>query len=339
MGRTLGAYEVLHAIKAGGMGEVLLARRRGPAGFEQLVAIKTILPSLTSHAKVRTMFLDEARLLARLSHPAIANVHDFGDQDGQLYLVMEYVPGLRFRELTTLRPPPAVAARAVAEACRGLHAAHELRDLHGAPLGVVHRDLSPENLMLGHDGRVKVLDFGIALVKGRDTVTEHGTIKGKPPYMSPEQVRNRPLDRRSDVFSAALVLHELLTGEPVFGGDSLYGVARAVMDDPIAPPSAKAGPLPAGLDDAVMAALVREPDGRTPSAAAFADELERVASQIGGESLEAWAERTLVRERELHRQWLAAILAGDGDSKRIGRASGVLTAGMPGAAGGAAAGA
>ena len=322
----LGDFEILHALKSGGMGDVLLARRRGPGGFEQIVAVKTIRPELTASEAVRTMFLDEARLLARLTHPAIATVHDFGDEGGTLYLALEYVRGSSFRGLGAKRPPPAIAARAIAEACRGLHAAHELRDHAGAPLGVVHRDISPENLMLGYDGQVKVLDFGIALVKGRMTVTEHGTIKGKPPYMSPEQVRNQPLDRRSDVWSVALILHELLTGKPVFDGDSIYAVARAVMEAPIPPPSSLAGPLPPGLDAAVMNALVRDPAGRTPTAAAFADELERIAALSASESLATWTERTFAMEREAHRGWLATLLTGPTGASRIGRASGQLTA-------------
>ncbi len=152
------------------------------------------------------MFLDEAAILARLNHPGIATVHDFGEEGGTLYMVMEYVAGLPLRELATQRLPPAIVARAIAEACRGLHAAHEARDPSGALMGVVHRDISPDNLMLGFDGHVKVIDFGIALVKNRQApVTEFGTVKGKPPYMSPEQVKNEPIDRRSDVFSLGVV--------------------------------------------------------------------------------------------------------------------------------------
>src|SRR6201999_18738 len=128
-----------------------------------------------------------------------------------------------FREALEHGLPPAVAARAIAEACRGLHAAHELHDLAGHTLGVVHRDISPDNLMLGFDGHVKVIDFGIALVKNRQApVTEFGTLKGKPPYMSPEQVKNEAIDRRSDVFSLAVVLWEMLTGQPLFTGDSIF---------------------------------------------------------------------------------------------------------------------
>src|SRR5690242_21519079 len=170
------------------MGAVLLARRRGPGRFEQLVAIKTIRPEHAGSPQVRAMFLDEARILAGLGHANVAAVHDFGEEGGSLYMAMEYVAGISFRDLVELGPPPAVIARAIAEAARGLHAAHELRDLSGTPLGLVHRDISPENLMLGYDGHVKVIDFGIALVKNRQAqVTEFGMLKGKPPYRSPEQ--------------------------------------------------------------------------------------------------------------------------------------------------------
>ncbi len=230
IGQRIGDYEILSALKSGGMGDVLLARRHGPAGFEQLCAVKTVRAELAATPVARAMFLDEARLLARLSHPGIAQIIDFGEASGVAFMVMEYVPGMSFRGLSDKAAPPAVVCQAVAQACRGLHAAHELRDLiDGHLLGVVHRDISPDNLMLGYDARVKVLDFGIALVRGRQApVTELGTLKGKPPYMSPEQLKNHALDRRSDVFSIAVVLWELLAREPLFRGDSIYAVARAV---------------------------------------------------------------------------------------------------------------
>ncbi|HTJ47481.1 MAG TPA: serine/threonine-protein kinase [Kofleriaceae bacterium] len=323
----LGDYEVLRALKTGGMGEVLLARRHGPEGFERLVAIKTIRAELAGAAAVRAMFLDEAKLLARLVHPAIAQVTDFGEEAGGLYLVMEYVPGVRFRELAERRVPPAIAARAIAEAARGVHAAHELRDVDGHWMGVVHRDLSPENLMLGWDGQVKVLDFGIALVKGRQApVTEVGTVKGKPPYMSPEQVKNETVDRRSDVWSLGCVLHEVLTGQPVFDGESIYQVARNVVVQEIVPPS-RSHPMPAGLDAAVMRALDRELATRTPTAAELAEELERIATAEGAETVAAWTTRELASEREAHRVWLRGVVArATGMRAAIGRPSGVVTA-------------
>ncbi len=321
-----GAYEILHELKSGGMGSVLLGRRRGPGAFEQLVAIKTIRSEYASTEAVRAMFLDEAKIVGGINHPVIATVHDFGEEAGTLYMAMEYVAGLSFRSAMELPGgvPPAIAARAVAAACRGLHAAHEVRDPSGHLQGVVHRDVSPDNLLLGFDGQVKVIDFGIALVKNRQSpVTEFGTVKGKPPYMSPEQVKNESLDRRSDVFSLAVVLHELLTGEMLFEGDSIYAIARKVEHMEIPPPSKVIGNLPAGLDAIVMAALERDPAKRTPSAAVFAEQLEQV---IGDETLEAWAERTLADERDRHRAWLAEIVAGRDAPRRIGRATGSVTA-------------
>src|ERR1043165_8160610 len=220
------------------MGAVLLGRRRGPGAFEQLVAIKTIRVEFAQTAAVRAMFLDEAAILARLNHPAIATVHDFVEQGGTLYMVMEYVAGIAFRDAMLHGLPPVIAARAIAEACRGVHAAHELRDLAGGLLGVVHRDISPDNLMFGFDGHIKVIDFGIALIKNRQApVTELGTLKGKPPYMSPEQVKNEGIDRRSDVFSLAVVLWEMLTRRALFEGDSIYAVALAVESAAISAPS------------------------------------------------------------------------------------------------------
>jgi serine/threonine-protein kinase len=326
-----GAYEIIYELKAGGMGAVLLGRRRGPGAFEQLVAIKTIRPEFAGTEAVRAMFLDEAAILARLAHPGVATVHDFGEDGGTLYMVMEYVAGLAFRDIQDLRPPPGVIARAIAEACRGLHAAHELRDLSGSLLGLVHRDISPDNLMLGYGGHVKVIDFGIALVKNRQApVTEFGTVKGKPPYMSPEQVKNAPLDRRSDLFSLAVVMWEMLTNQSLFDGDSIYAIARAVEHQEIQPPSAVLGvALPTGLDAVVMAALDRDLERRTPTAAAFAEQLEQVISAAGDETLEAWAEHELRGPREEHRAWLARVAGGDRTRTSQGRPTGAVTAIAP----------
>lgn len=331
MATRFGAYEILYELKTGGMGAVLLGRRRGLGAFEQLVAIKTILAEYAQAPAVRAMFLDEAALLARLNHPAIATVHDFGEQGGTLYMVMEYVAGIAFRDVMQHGLPPGVAARAIAEACRGVHAAHELRDLSGNRLGVVHRDISPDNLMFGFDGHIKVIDFGIALVKNRQApVTEFGTVKGKPPYMSPEQVKNEAIDRRSDVFSLAVVLWELLTGTGLFEGDSIYAIARSVEHQILQPPSQVLGAaLPLGLDAAVMNALDRDLSRRTQTAAAFAEQLEQVIQSAGDETLEAWADRVLEDARNAHRVWLASVVAGRDAPRPIGRATGSVTALAP----------
>lgn len=328
MSIRFGAYELLHELKSGGMGSVYLGRKKGLGAFEQVVAIKTIRPEYASTPAVRAMFLDEAAILARTAHPGIAHVHDFGEEGGTLYMVMEYVAGTSMRSLADASLPPVIAARAIAEAARGLHAAHEARDPRGNLLGLVHRDISPDNLMLGFDGHVKVIDFGIALVKNRQApVTEFGTVKGKPPYMSPEQVKNEPMDRRSDVFSLAVVLHELLTGQGLFDGDSIYAVARAVEHAPIRPPSVIRGEtLPAGLDAAVMAALERDVEKRTPTAAQLAEDLERVIATTGEETLAAWADRELAGPREAHQRWLASVVAGvDAPAPALGRPTGEVT--------------
>lgn len=331
MVNRFGAYEILYELKTGGMGAVLLGRRRGPGAFEQLVAIKTIRPEYAQTAAVRAMFLDEAAILARLNHPGVATVHDFGEQGGTLYMVMEYVAGISFREAMQHAMPPAIAARAITEACRGVHAAHELRDLAGNLLGVVHRDISPDNLMIGFDGHVKVIDFGIALIKNRQApVTELGMVKGKPPYMSPEQVKNEAMDRRSDVFSLAVVLWEMLAGRALFEGDSIYAIAIAVEHQELRPPSQALGaPLPLGLDAVVMNALDRDLARRTRTAAELAEQLEQVIQTAGDETLEAWAERALDEPRAQHRSWLASVVAGRDAPRPIGRATGAVTALSP----------
>jgi hypothetical protein len=239
-------------------------------------------------------------------------VHDFGEEGGTLYMVMEYVAGIPLRDLGEHVMPPAVAARAIAEAGRGLNAAHEARDPSGALMGLVHRDISPDNLMLGYDGHIKVIDFGIALVKNRQApVTEFGTVKGKPPYMSPEQVKNEPMDRRSDVWALGVVAWELLTGKGLFDGDSIYAIALAVEQQDILPPSRAGGrSLPTGLDAAVMGALQRDLALRTPTAAALSEALEQVIQAASGETLAAWAERELEDQRVTHRAWLASVTAG-----------------------------
>ncbi|MBT8492457.1 MAG: protein kinase [Deltaproteobacteria bacterium] len=325
--RRLGDYEVLHQLSAGGMGEVLLARKRGAGGFERLAAIKTIRSDLRKMDQLRAMFLDEAKLLARLSHPAVAQVYDFGEQDGLLYLVMEYVAGVSFGDMVDDGGvPPGIACRMIAQGCRGLHAAHTLEDEAGNPLGVVHRDVSPDNLMLTFGGAVQVLDFGIALMRGRSApVTDFGTVKGKPPYLSPEQVRGEAVDQRSDVFSASVVLWELLAGEHLFAGDSIYAIGRAVLEKQIPPPSSLNPEVPEELDSVVAQGLSRDPDERFQTAQALAEALNAVAARMNAESLGIFATRELAQAKDQHRQWLAKVK--DDDVKLpVGRPSHVMTA-------------
>lgn len=341
---TYGGYELLRKLSSGGMGEVFIARKRGPAGYEKIVALKLIRRDLSTTddqmEAARIMFLDEARLLGQLSHPAIANVIDFGEEEGTLYLALEYVAGISFRNLLGLRPPVPLILDAVAEAARGLHAAHEARDITGRPLDVVHRDVSPDNLMLGFDGQIKVLDFGIALVRGRSTVTEFGLLKGKPPYMSPEQVRNEPVTRKADIFSLAVVAHEMLTGFPVFGGASIYAIAHAIQHGEVPAPSllmerdnlTKWQGIPKALwrviDATIMKGLAKERDARFPTAEAFADALQRISERWPQrEPLRVWVQDHLSTRRQDHQLFLSRVVRGDGaaEADEIARPSNMRT--------------
>lgn len=307
--------EVLALISSGGMGDVLLARRTGVHGFAKLVAVKTIRPELAKRPEIRAMFLDEARLVARLDHPAITHVHDFGEEGDLLYLTMEYVPGVSFgqiRDKSAGPTEPLMAAQLIAEALRGLHAAHELQDQDGRLLEAVHRDVSPDNLILTFDGKVKILDFGIALVRDRETpVTELGSLKGKPAYMAPERLRGEPVDRRTDIFSAGIVLYELLTGQKLFSRGSVIATAMAVESDVVPPPSLKIGrALPHGLDEIVLRALAKRPAERFETARDMAIALTDLARRDGALPLEAFVDLHLSEERAAHRAQLGAILEG-----------------------------
>src|SRR5262245_53539032 len=221
-GQTLGRYEFLVPIAEGGMASVWAARLKGTRGFSKTVAVKTMLPSVSDDPQFEQMFLDEAQIASRIRHPNVVEILDLGEQDDVLYLVMEWVDG---EPLSTLRRvagkrggiPRPVAVRIVADACAGLHAAHELRGEDDKLVGLVHRDISPQNMLLTFDGVVKIVDFGVALAAGRTVnSTDAGQIKGKPPYMSPEQALGYPIDRRSDLFALGIVLYQLTTGKHPF---------------------------------------------------------------------------------------------------------------------------
>lgn len=307
-------FEILTKLSSGGMGDVLLARRRSVHGFEKLLAIKTIRGELAKRQDIRAMFNDEARLSARLDHPAIAQVYDYGEDDGSLFLAMEYVPGIALNKLIMKQGgplPPPVAARIIADVCRGLHAAHELRDIDGTSLGVVHRDVSPGNLILTFDGHVKILDFGIAFMNNRESPdTVVGELKGKPSYMAPEHLRGQAVDRRADIYSVAVVLHELLTGRKLFTRDTVVATVLAVETSPVHAPSSVAAHVPRELDAIVLKGLERRPQNRFSDARAMAAALDRLTATLGGDSLETFVERELASDREYHRAWLQSVLSG-----------------------------
>jgi serine/threonine protein kinase len=308
---TAGQFEILAPLSVGGMGEVYLARRKGAHGFEKLIALKTIRPDLIQHEEMRRMFLDEARVLARLDHPAVAQVYDFVEGEAGLFLSMEYVPGVPLSKLMQKRQgplPPEIVARIGVEVCRGLHAAHELTDLEGKPLGVVHRDVSPQNLMLTFDGRVKILDFGVAYMFDREaTTTQTGLFKGKLAYIAPEQIAGKGADRRSDVYSLAVVMHELLTGRRLFSKGK-GALADATTRKRIPKPSTIAPEVPKEFDTIVMKGLSMKQRSRYADTKEMAAALEEYLHTAGGESLESFAERELEEDKEHHRNWLQSVM-------------------------------
>jgi serine/threonine-protein kinase len=254
------------------MAEVLLARLLGPSGFERAVVLKRVLPHLARQRAFIDMFFDEARLIARIRHPNVVQVQELVREDDELFLVMEYLEGESVSSLLRRvvargeRLDPLIAAHLVAEACAGLHAAHELRDDDGASLGIVHRDVSPQNIFVTFDGAVKILDFGIAMSHGRMTRTETGELKGKLGYMSPEHAGAKPLDRRSDVFALGIVLYELLVGRRLFQRPTPLATLKAISSEPVIPPSRIAAGCPPSLERICLRALSRDVDERYPSA-------------------------------------------------------------------------
>jgi len=280
---TFGNYSIVSHLATGGMAEVYVARQTGLAGFERLVVIKRIRPDLLGDLGVIASLIDEARLLATLQHPNIAQVHDIGRVNDLDFIVMEYVPGADLRQVVDRacelghQITIADAIYIAIQACTALHYAHDKRDAAGRPLGIIHRDISPSNVLLSHDGAVKICDFGIAKTLGRALQTAAGTLKGKYGYMSPEQCRCLTLDRRSDVFSLGIVLYELTTMTRAFPNASEYELLRAITEGPPPPPSSRVRGYPPDLERIVMRALATDPAARYPTTQAMQLELEALA--------------------------------------------------------------
>jgi serine/threonine-protein kinase len=285
---SIGRYEVLGELATGGMAEILLGRVTGPSGFERPVVIKRILPHLARQKPFVAMFLDEARIVAQIRHPNVVHVQELAQDGAELYLVMEYLEGESLagvvkRLLVKQRSIPGVlAAHIVAEACSGLHAAHELRSDDGAPQNLVHRDVSPQNVFVTYQGQVKVIDFGVAKAADRIARTEAGQVKGKFEYMAPEQVRGEPIDRRTDVFALGVLLYELGTMRRLFKRFNQLAIVKAITEDPIVPPSRVAPDFPARLEPICMRALARVPASRYATAAEMRKDLLAATRDMNG---------------------------------------------------------
>ncbi|MFW6051269.1 MAG: protein kinase domain-containing protein [Myxococcota bacterium] len=284
--RLIGPYVIEHRLATGGMAEVFVARREGPHGFTKHVALKRILPQYGQDPDFVQMFIDEARLAARLNHPNIVQVFDFGESDGELFLAMELVDGTNGNRLlrasaAAAEPVPLdVALHVTAQTAHGLAYAHRAADDQGRPLGFVHRDVSPANILLTRTGHVKVTDFGIARVADRDPRTDQGHVRGKLGYMSPEQVLGRDLDGRSDVFTLSAVLAEMLIGEPLFGSGSDLDVLLRIRDVDITPLERTTRRLPQDVQRLLVQGLAKKPDQRPPSDA-FADACDEIMRRRG----------------------------------------------------------
>ena len=268
----IGRYELCFELASGGMANVYLARADGSPGFQKLVALKRIHPHLAEEQEYIDMFLDEARIASRITHPNVCSVFDFGEAQGEYFIAMEYLLGeplsrVHRRVLANAdhrQSPllPARMARVIAQACEGLHAAHELRDAHGDSLNVVHRDVSAENLIVTFDGATQVVDFGIAHASQRLHQTDTGQVKGTFPYMAPEQMTAAPVDRRVDVWALGAVLWELLAMRRLFLRDTDVNTMYAVLSSEVEPPSKWRPSVPDELDAIVLRALQRNPDER-----------------------------------------------------------------------------
>ena len=288
----LGRYELLRPIATGGMGTVWLARLTGPEGIHRHLAVKILDPGASADASDDAaarvaMFLHEARVIASLNHPHVTHVYDVGvADDGRYYLAMEYVHGVSLREVLDaahqagVELPLAFGLSVVIAAAAGLHHAHERRGPAG-PLGIVHRDVSPSNVMVGHDGTVKLIDFGIADSAARAAATRRGWVQGKTAYMSPEQLLERPVDRRSDVFSLGVVAYEATTQARAFRAASELETARRVVKGSVLAPERARHGYPTDLAAAVITALSVDPAARYASAAELADVLARTAARLG----------------------------------------------------------
>lgn len=293
----VGRYLLFEAIARGGMAQVHLARLVGQVGFSRIVAVKRLHPHLALEPEFVSMFLDEARLAARVRHPNVVPILDVVSLPTELFIVLEYVAGeslaslFRAEAQAGRRIPPDVASAIVVGVLTGLHAAHEAKSESGAPLRIVHRDVSPHNVVVGADGLPRVLDFGIAHAAERLSMTRAGEVKGKPGYMSPEQVAGREVDRRTDVYSAGVVAWEILTGRRLFEGVNDAQVFQRVSAGVRVSVRDLVPEIPAELDAVVMRALALEPAQRFQSAKDFALALEHALPPASPRAVAEWVER------------------------------------------------
>ncbi|CAN93552.1 Protein kinase [Sorangium cellulosum So ce56] len=310
--RTLDRYTLHGVIAAGGMASVHFGRLVGAHGFARTVAIKRLHPQFARDPEFSSMLLDEARLAVRIRHPNVVTTLDSVQADDELFVVMEYIAGeslsslLREAGRRGAQVPQPVGSAIIAGALAGLHAAHEATDEEGAALQIVHRDVSPQNILVGEDGIARVLDFGIARAAVRSQVSRVGQLKGKLSYMAPEQLRGAPLTRRADIYAASVVLWEVLTGRRLFTGECDAEIFGRILEGVVQPPSVY-GDVPKALDDVVLRGLDRDPSRRYATALEMAAALEEALPPASPRAVGAWVEATAGTLLEARAKSLAAI--------------------------------
>jgi serine/threonine protein kinase len=284
----IGRYQILEKIGVGGMAEVFRARARGPGGYQRELIIKRILPHLVEDQSFVQAFVEEAKILGLLYHPNVVGVYDFGQVDGRHYLALEYLDGPSVADLVVQAAaserllPAGLVAYIGREVCNGLQAVHSLRDPTGRPLAVIHRDVTPSNIMTTRAGAVKLLDFGVAKTAASQGKTAHGYIKGKVGYFAPEQIKGLAIDGRVDLFALGIVLHEALCLEYLFSGEGgPLGAIYRTLEMPVRGPSERRAGVPPALDAVVMKALARSPDQRYATAEEMGHDLTAVVEEAG----------------------------------------------------------
>ena len=275
-----GKYLLLERINVGGMAEVFKTKTFGVHGFQRIGALKRILPNIMEDEDFIKMFIDEARIATHLEHGNIVRILELGQHGHSLYIAMEYVPGRDLRELLArcrkrgIEFPINLVAYIISEACKGLDYAHRCTDLVGNPMDIIHRDVSPQNILLSWDGAVKVCDFGIAKAQNRASQTQAGVLKGKFAYMSPEQVRGKPIDHRSDIFGLGVIAHEMVSGQRLFLGESDFSTLQRVRKADVRPLTLERDDVEEEFSDAILGALARDPKQRYATAQDFANAIQ-----------------------------------------------------------------
>jgi serine/threonine-protein kinase len=309
----VGRYVLYGELASGGMATVHFGRLAGPVGFSRTVAIKRLHPHFAKDPDFVTMFLDEARLCGRIRHPNVVPTLDVVSTDGEIFIVMEYVAGEALSKLLktawqrNVPMPPRVAATVISSVLHGLHAAHQTKDEHGRELGIVHRDVSPQNILVGSDGASRVLDFGVAKASGRLQTTRDGQVKGKIAYMGPEQLSGGNVTRQSDVYAAAVVLWEALAGRRLFDGETEAIVMVRAIEGRIEPPSTFNPAIDAATDAVVMRGLARGPDQRFATAREMALAIEQTLGLASPYEVGEWVESVAAEEIARRAQSIADI--------------------------------